>query len=172
LRWVPDGVSVRVHGERKTSSMRMHHAAILTRDFDASMRFWRDGIGLEQMMHEKFPGNWKPLFNVDSDTIHSVFLGDPTYPDAGVVEILEFVGAPLEDHSTPAVPTNGLFLLSFNVDLEATLARLAELGLGGEARHTVNTGVRMAVVRDPDGVRVELIDLSAMPDMSQTSQSS
>jgi hypothetical protein len=62
--------------------------------------------------------------------------------------------------------------LSFNVDLDATLARLAELGLGGEARHTVNTGVRMTVVRDPDGVRVELIDLSAMPDMSQTSQSS
>ncbi len=67
------------------------------------------------------------------------------------------------------MPTNGLFLLSFNVDLDATLARLAELG--GEPT-PVNTGVRMAVVRDPDGVRVELIDLSAMPDMSQTSRPS
>ena len=90
--------------------MRMHHAAILTRDVDASLTFWRDGLGLEQRM----------------------------------------------------------FLVSFNVDLDATLARLAELGLGGLPRQTVNTGERMVVVRDPDGVRVELIDLSVMPDMSQT----
>lgn len=143
--------------------MRMHHAAILVRDFEASLRFWRDGIGLEQIMQMNFPGDWRTLFNADSDTIHSAFLGDPDHPDAGVVEILEFVDAPLEDHPTPAVPTNGMFLLSFNVDLDATLARLADLGLGGAPRHIVNTGVRMAVIHDPDGVRVELIDLAEMP---------
>ena len=66
-----------------------------------------------------------------------------------------------------AIPTNGMFLLSFNVDLDQTLARLGDLGLGGEPRQIVNSGVRMAVVEDPDGVRVELIDIEAMPDMSR-----
>jgi catechol 2,3-dioxygenase-like lactoylglutathione lyase family enzyme len=147
--------------------MRMHHAAILARDFDASLRFWRDGLGLEKIMHMRFPGEWRALFNADADTIHSAFLGDPARPDAGVVEILEFVGAALDDYPTPAVPTNGMFLLSFNVDLDQTLARLGDLGLGGVPRQIVNSGVRMAVVEDPDGVRVELIDIEAMPNMSQ-----
>lgn len=145
--------------------MRMHHAAILVRDFDASLKFWRDGIGLQQIMRNRFAGDWRTLFNADSDTIHSAFLGDPKRPDAGVVEVLEFVDCGLVDYPTPAVPTNGLFLLSFNVDLDATLARLKELGMGGVPHQIENRGVRMAVVHDPDNVRVELLDLAEMPDM-------
>jgi catechol 2,3-dioxygenase-like lactoylglutathione lyase family enzyme len=54
-------------------------------------------------------------------------------------------------------------LLSFFVgDTDATLARLADLGLGGEPRRIELPGpddsvVVMATVRDPDGVLVELI---------------
>ena len=55
-----------------------------------------------------------------------------------------------------------VFLLSFYVDVDETLARLAGLGLGGEPRRIEVPGmggamVPMAVVRDPDGVIVELI---------------
>ena len=38
------------------------------------------------------------------------------------------------------------------------LARLAELGLGGEPTVAPVGGVRLAVVRDPNGVAVELMD--------------
>lgn len=144
----------------------MHHAAILVRDFDASLLFWRDALGLKQIMHATFDGDWRTLFNADAGTLHSIFLGNPERPDAGVVEIVEFPGLRLDAYATPAAPTNGFFLLSFNVDLTATLGRLGDLGLGGELREIVVRGVRMAVVQDPDGVRVELLDLAGMPDMS------
>jgi catechol 2,3-dioxygenase-like lactoylglutathione lyase family enzyme len=59
-------------------------------------------------------------------------------------------------------PQLGFFLLSFYVDVDETLARLAALGLGGEPRRIAVEGmadqhVPMATVRDPDGVIIELI---------------
>jgi catechol 2,3-dioxygenase-like lactoylglutathione lyase family enzyme len=145
--------------------MLLHHVAITVRDFDEALRFWRDGLGLELMMDNRFDGDWRTLFNADASRLHSCFLGDPQRPDAGVVELVEFVDRPLEDHPLPAVPTNGLFLLSFNVDVDATLGRLAALGLGGQPREIAVHGVRMCTVVAPDGVLVELIGLTEMPVM-------
>ena len=146
--------------------MLLHHAAITVRDFEEGLRFWRDGLGLELMMEHEFDGDWHTLFGADAQRLRSCFLGDPKRPDAGVVELVEFVGLPLADAPLPAVPTNGFFLLSFNVDLDATLARLSELGLGGQPREITVHGVRMATVVAPDGVLVELIGLAEMPVMS------
>jgi hypothetical protein len=56
------------------------------------------------------------------------------------------------------VATTGFLLLSLTTDLDAALAQLHELGLGGEPRRVEVGGVAMAVVTDPDGVAVELID--------------
>jgi hypothetical protein len=55
-------------------------------------------------------------------------------------------------------------LLSCYVDVEATLARLSALALGGDPRRIAVPGpngaaVQMATVRDPDGVLVELIGI-------------
>jgi glyoxylase I family protein len=92
-----------------------------------------------------------------------VFLGDPAMPDAGIVELVAFVDADLELRERTDSPEAGFFLLSFFVgDADATLARLGELGLGGEPRRIElpgpdDTVVVMATVRDPDGVLVELI---------------
>jgi GntR family transcriptional repressor for pyruvate dehydrogenase complex len=55
----------------------MHHTAILVPDFEASLRFWCDGVGLEQIMDNRYPGDWRTLFNANCETIHSAFLGDP-----------------------------------------------------------------------------------------------
>ncbi len=55
----------------------------------------------------------------------------------------------------------GFFLLSCYVDVDAVLARLRALGLGGEPRRIVvpvpDGEAQMATVVDPDGVLVELI---------------
>lgn len=51
-------------------------------------------------------------------------------------------------------------MLSYWVDVERTLARLADLGVGGPVRRvtqaTPNGEITIAVVRDPDDVRVLL----------------
>ena len=140
--------------------MRLHHAAICAEDIDASLVFWRDGMGLEVLMDHSFEGDWPALFGVTSSNLHSVFLGDPARPDAGVVELVDF-HEPLDEGSGPgrAGAPRGFFLLSFNVDLTVTLDRLHALGFGGEVREISAHGVRMAVVHDPDGVQVELLDL-------------
>jgi catechol 2,3-dioxygenase-like lactoylglutathione lyase family enzyme len=76
------------------------------------------------------------------------------------VELVVFDGA-----ATPGGPvaacTAGFFLLSFFVDVSATLARLEVLGLGGAPRRIEQPGpggpVGKATVRGPDGVLIELI---------------
>jgi glyoxylase I family protein len=141
---------------------KCHHSAICVRDFDASMRFYREGLGLELLWEKVFEGDWPHLFGAPEPQLHSAFLGDPAVPDAGIVELVDFIGGIDDGSGQGPAPQVGFFLLSFYVDVDATLARLAELGLGGEPRRIEVTGmgdqrVPMATVRDPDGVIVELI---------------
>jgi catechol 2,3-dioxygenase-like lactoylglutathione lyase family enzyme len=148
------------------SGLRLHHGAICVRDLDASLRFWRDGIGLDVVMDKEFDGSWRALFDARADRLRSVFLGDPERGDAGIVELVAFDGG-VDDGPRPAPPAAGFFLLSFFVDVATTLERLRALGLGGEPRcvDVPSPGGRltMATVRDPDGVLVELIDVVARP---------
>jgi catechol 2,3-dioxygenase-like lactoylglutathione lyase family enzyme len=156
---------------------RVHHSAIVVHDVDASLRFWRDGIGFEVMMDMHFDGDWPALFGAPASRLRSVFLGDPARGDAGIVELVQFVASSPDDPlrrdtsddsaSTSTSTSAGFFLLSCYVDVEAVLARLDGLGLGGEPRRITVPGpagsaaVGMATVVDPDGVLVELIGVAA-----------
>jgi len=138
----------------------VHHSAVIAHDVDASLRFYRDGLGLEVLMDHQFEGDWRTLFDAPADRLRSVFLGDPDSPDAGIVELVTF-GADAGNAPAPAPPRSGFFLLSFFVDVDATMARLAALGLDEQVRR-INVpgpggGVDMVTVRDPDGVLVELV---------------
>ncbi len=142
--------------------MASDFSAICVGDFAASLRFYTEGLGLELLWENEFEGDWPTLFGSREPRLHSAFLGDPGVPDAGVVELVEFVGGMEDGTAQGPAPQIGFFLLSFYVDVDETLARLAGLGLGGEARRIEVDGiggakVPMAVVRDPDGVIVELI---------------
>jgi glyoxylase I family protein len=146
----------------------VHHSAVYARDVDASLRFYRDGLGLQVLMDHEFDGDWRTLFDAPGERLRSIFLGNPDSPDTGIVELVAFAGdgtgagvaAP-----TPAPPRPGFFLLSFFVDVEATLARLAAVGLDEPARRIRVPGpggdVEMATVRDPDGVLVELVGIGS-----------
>jgi glyoxylase I family protein len=137
--------------------------ALCPRDLEASLRFYRAGIGLEVLMDEVIRDEWKAFFGARSDRLRSVFLGDPKRPEAGIVELVAF-DAGVEAAPGVARPSTGFFLLSFLVDVEATLARLASLGLDSEARVLATRfGAKIAVVRDPDGVLVELIPAAPVP---------
>lgn len=145
----------------------LHHSAIHTGDVDRSLRFYRDGIGLEVLMDREFDGDWQTLFGAPADRLRSVFLGDPGSPDAGIVELVAFAGAGAGPQPSSGPPERGFFLLSFFVDVDATLASLADLGFDAPARRISVPGpdgeVEMATVRDPDGVLVELIGIPPGP---------
>jgi catechol 2,3-dioxygenase-like lactoylglutathione lyase family enzyme len=140
----------------------VHHSAIVTADVDLALRFWRDGIGLVEMLDHTFTGDWPTLFDAGTDVLRSVFLGDPDHPDSGIVELVSFAG--VEDVTPEPVPgpRPGFFLLSLERDVDATLATLAGLGFADGVRRISMPApkgktVAMAVITAPDGVRVELI---------------
>ena len=148
----------------------IHHTAVVTADVERSMRFWCDGLGFTELFDHTFTGDWPTLFNVRTDRLRSIFLGDPNRPDTGIVELVQFdrgreerdvisakLGAPPPDE-----PAFGVFLLSLQRDVDATLAVLTELGFDDGVRRIEMPApggktVAMAVITAPDGVRVELI---------------
>ena len=143
---------------------RVHHSAIVVRDVDESLRFWRDGIGFTVIMDMSFDGDWSTLFGAPGNRLRSVFLGDPAHADAGIVELVQFDEQAVVPAPRSRAPAPGFFLLSCYVDVAAVVARLADLGLGGAPRRITVPGpagaeVQMATVIDPDGVLVELIGI-------------
>jgi glyoxylase I family protein len=139
----------------------IHHTAIVTADVERSLRFWCDGLGLNALLDHTFTGDWPTLFNARTDWLRSIFLGDPDAPDTGIVELVQLDGA--RPAPTPSdEPAFGVFLLSLQRDVDATLAGLAELGFDDGVRRIEMPApggktVAMAVITAPDGVRVELI---------------
>ena len=141
-------------------SPAIHHTVLAVRDLATSLRFYRDGLGLDVLQDRVVEGDWPGLFGAPSRSLHVVFLGDASAPDVfdGVLELNAF-----ESDVAPAPVAQahyGLTMISYFVDVEATLARLAELGLGGEparvAQQTPNGTITIATVRDPDGATVLL----------------
>jgi catechol 2,3-dioxygenase-like lactoylglutathione lyase family enzyme len=139
----------------------IHHTVVVVGDLEVSLRFYRDGIGLDLLQDRRVEGDWPGLLEAPSRGLRAVFLGDARVPDdhAGVLELNAFDGdVPAGPPSSP--PRTGFFLLSFFVDVEATLDRLAALGLGGLPRRvtqpTPNGPITLATVRDPDGLLILL----------------
>jgi catechol 2,3-dioxygenase-like lactoylglutathione lyase family enzyme len=145
---------------------KVHHSAIGTDDVEASLTFWRDGLGFEVQMDQEFEGEWPGLFGGSGTSLRSVFLGDPAAPDSGIVELVELPGMLPAGPPAPA-PRVGFFLLSLFADLDHVLPRLAALGVGGTPRVVTVSGVRLAVIHDPNGVRVELMDSPAAANLEQ-----
>jgi catechol 2,3-dioxygenase-like lactoylglutathione lyase family enzyme len=139
----------------------IHHSVVVVRDLEASLRFYRDGLGLDLLLDRQVEGDWPELLDAPARSLRAVFLGDPQVPDdhAGVLELNVFDGD-VPAGPPPSPPRTGFFLLSFFVDVEATLSRLAALGLGGPPRRvtqaTPNGPITVATVRDPDGLLVLL----------------
>jgi catechol 2,3-dioxygenase-like lactoylglutathione lyase family enzyme len=139
----------------------VHHCAICTSDVERSLRFWRDGLGMSQLMDYHFTGDWPELFGAKTDRLRSIFLGDPQTADSGIVELVELAGA--DEALRPDVaPRHGFFLLSLQREVDETLSALAALGFTEGVRRIdvaapAGKAVAMAVITAPDGVLVELI---------------
>jgi glyoxylase I family protein len=139
----------------------IHHTAIVTADVERAKRFWCDGLGFIELFDHTFTGDWPTLFGAQTDRLRSIFLGDPTTPDTGIVELVVFDGVH-QSGPAPDTPAFGFFLLSLQRDVDASISELARLGFTDQVHRIAmaapgGTTVAMAVITAPDGVRVELI---------------
>ena len=143
---------------------RVHHSAIATHDVEASLVFWRDGLGLDVLMDHTFDGPWDELFGGTATTLRSIFLGETAAPD-GIVELVDN-GETGPPGSGSGVGSAGFMLLSLHAELDEVLPRLAALGVGGEPKVRAVGPTRLAVVHDPNGVAVELMDTAARANLT------
>lgn len=126
------------------------HIAITASDFERSIAFYRDILGLPEAFRvDREDGSpWMVYFKTGSDDFIEVFDGK---------------GASVE-----AAPEIGMKHLCLWVDdIEATLADLKQKGLDvdPDAIKTGRSKCRQYFITDPDGVRIELMQL--MPDSLQ-----
>jgi catechol 2,3-dioxygenase-like lactoylglutathione lyase family enzyme len=136
------------------------HAGICPADLDASLRFYRDGLGLEVIFDVVLEQDLEDLLGVTTAKVRTVFLGNPQDRGAAAVELIDLGTGTVAGTAAPVgLPRRGVFLISFVLPVEATLARLAGMGLGGPPRKVPTpSGHWAATVVDPDGTVVELLD--------------
>jgi catechol 2,3-dioxygenase-like lactoylglutathione lyase family enzyme len=140
------------------------HFGICVRDLDRSIRFYCGALGFEKAESHEIGTEFARLMDLDDVAVTSQFIRrGPT-----AIELLGFrEPVPFGDGNRRAVHQLGLTHLSFRVhDLEATLQAICELGgaVVESSRTTIDLGgtsLRFVYCTDPDGVRVELMDLGA-----------
>ena len=61
---------------RPVTHAAIHHAVVVVRDLEVSLRFYRDGIGLDLLQDRHVEGDWPGLLDAPSRGLRAVFLGD------------------------------------------------------------------------------------------------
>jgi catechol 2,3-dioxygenase-like lactoylglutathione lyase family enzyme len=142
--------------------MYLSYVGLRVRDLPKSVKFYTEAFGL--VLTE--PGE---LERVPPNTAWAILLRDPR---SGQRIELNFY-PPGSPYAVPYEPGESLDHVAFRVDdLEETLARLAKLGYPAE-RMAHYEGpmkstptLRMAYVRDPDGIQLELFDAPGSTEFS------
>jgi lactoylglutathione lyase len=136
------------------------HGGVTVRDMDTSLRFYRDGLGLEMEFDRILDADYlKTVLGLEFDHIRAVYL---RIPGGGFVELLEYVG--IERLSAASRPSDyGAGHLCLYVDdVAAVFGRLRGLGFQARSADVVditagpNAGARSVYMADPDGYAVEL----------------
>jgi lactoylglutathione lyase len=138
------------------------HFGICVSDLERSLRFYCDALGFEKAESHAIGSEFAGLMDLPDVVVTSQFIRKgPT-----AIELLAFEEpAPFGVRQRRAVNQLGLTHLSFRVhDLVATAARVVELGgtIVESSRTTIDLGgtaLDFVYCTDPDGVRVELMDL-------------
>jgi catechol 2,3-dioxygenase-like lactoylglutathione lyase family enzyme len=139
------------------------HAGVTVSDMEASLRFYRDGLGLEASFDgESAVTNARQIWNIDPERVRVVFL---TVPGSDAfVELFEFMG--IERHPASARPCDygAGHMCLFVADADALHERMVELGFRSRAGAVVtieagpHAGAKVAYLIDPDGYHVEVYE--------------
>jgi lactoylglutathione lyase len=139
------------------------HFGICVSDLERSLRFYCEALGFEKAESHQIGSEFAGLMDLPDVAVTSQFIRRGTV----AIELLAFSEpAPFGDGLRRAVNQLGLTHLSFRVaDVEAVAAKVVELGgaLVESSRTTIDFGgtpLEFVYCTDPDGVRVELMDLN------------
>jgi glyoxylase I family protein len=127
--------------------LRLHHAAIICSDYEASKRFYAEVLGLRVLAE-----HWRAA--------RRSWKCDLALPDGSQLELFSFEGAP----PRPSYPeARGLRHLAFAVaDVAAFKAALEARGVAVEpVRVDEYTGRRFAFFADPDDLPLEVYEVDA-----------
>jgi glyoxylase I family protein len=129
------------------------HICIAVSDAEASLRFYRDVLGLEVFFDIELGG--PPMEAVTGEVgARGRMIGGMLGGTA--VELLELAHRGLEKQQTDV--KLGYTNISLSVrDIDATLAAITAAGVQPEQQPVDIGGVRMFFVRDPDGTPVEFV---------------
>jgi catechol 2,3-dioxygenase-like lactoylglutathione lyase family enzyme len=140
------------------------HLGICVSDLERSLRFYRDGLGFELVASHRIGDEFGPLLELEGVELESRMLSR----DGVTIELLGFVSPdPTGDGDRRPMNRLGLTHLSLRVDdVEGVAAVIEELG--GTVVRATRTTMDLPSARldflyctDPDGVRIELMDLPA-----------
>jgi catechol 2,3-dioxygenase-like lactoylglutathione lyase family enzyme len=135
----------------------VHHVAIAVADLEASVRYYREGLGCAVLLDGAYVRDWDRLVGSPSTTMDMVVL---VPPEGGcAIELIAFADSVARP--PPPAPPAGLFMLSIVVaDVDATKARLVDLGYGGFEESYNDIGgqhIDVTFTPGPDGVIIELV---------------
>ncbi len=138
------------------------HFGICVSDLEVSLAFYCGALGFEKAESHEIGSEFAALMDLPDVAVTSQFIRrGPT-----AIELLAFrEPGPFGEQTRRAVNQLGLTHLSFRVDdLPATAARVVEFGgsIVESSRTTIDLGaaaLEFLYCTDPDGVRVELMDL-------------
>lgn len=138
----------------------LYHGGITVSDMEASLRFYRDGLGLEVEFDKILDGPYLPVvLDLEFEHIRAVYL---RVPGGVFIELLEYHGIErLPAASRPADFGAGHICL-FVDGIDEILGRLKAAGFEARSSGPVditvgpNQGARSVYMRDPDGYSVEL----------------
>jgi lactoylglutathione lyase len=143
-------------------TLSFSHLGICVSDLDASLRFYCEGLGFEMVASHQVGAEFAGLMEVDGVQVESRMLSR----DGVTIELLGYVSPGVTGDGTRR-PMNqlGLTHLSLRVDDVDGLAATIE-ALGGTVLADTRTTFDLSGARldflyctDPDGVRIELMDL-------------
>ncbi|HEY2214283.1 MAG TPA: VOC family protein [Acidimicrobiales bacterium] len=139
------------------------HFGICVTDLERSLRFYCEALGFEKAESHEIGTDFARLMEFPDVDVTSQFIRK----GSTAIELLAFrEPTPFGDGVRRAVNQLGLTHLSFRVaDVDAVAAKVVELGgtVVDVSRTTIDFGgvpLEFVYCTDPDGVRVELMDLN------------
>lgn len=131
---------------------RLLHTMIRVNDWDASLRFYLEGLGMKVIMNR---------FDVEARRVSAMFIGFGDFHQGGALELTR-----QWDQTGPYTHGTSYGHVSVGVpDIAAMVARLEGMGAEVTQRPTVLKpgGPEVAFVKDPDGFDIELIQTARRP---------